>query len=580
MVAAWILRLDGRQLPSREVIGGKAYSIAQMTALNLSVPPAFVVTTEACRAYLKSGTFPEGLSAELDAGVAWLEEQTGRTFDRGPKPLLLSVRSGAPISMPGMMDTVLNLGINDDTERALATLTGDAAFARDTHRRFLELYARLVLKTTGVDIPPSASPQECRSVVEHASGHRLPDTAREQLHAAVRVVFDSWNTRRAKRYRKHQNIPDDLGTAVTIQAMVFGNQGERSGTGVLFSRNPLSGDPSPYGEYLPCAQGEDVVSGSVTPAPLSALAVRAPLIHEKLLDAAEQLEKHARDVQDIEFTVENDQLFLLQTRAAKRAARAAVRFAVDFVDEGLIDEQTALRRVTADQIRSLLRPVLAASASHSPIAQGDSACPGVACGIAVQDSDEAEQRAGDGEDIVLVREKTSPDDVHAMIAARAIVTETGGTTSHAAVVSRQLNLPCVVGCGVGVVASLTGKTITVDGNNGKVYVDRLPVSVTQVEDDIYLSRLSAWAQQASTLEARAPAPGGESDGFNLDQLVAADEVATFARLIGNHKTVSGAVLNHDNGIAAAVEAGVKTVIVEHPLPALIAAIHYRDKIST
>ena len=287
----WTIGLTGKGAPARELIGGKAWSVARMQALGLEVPPAVVVTTRACAAFLEKGAPPPGLEDEIAAGVAWLERETGRRFGGRPRPLLVSVRSGAPVSMPGMMDTVLNLGINDETEIALAAECGNAAFARSTHRRFLTLYAQIVLK---VHMPPSderGDPGSWRAAIADAAGSEAPEDPREQLRGAVRAVFESWNSRRARRYRQHNAIPDDLGTAVTIQAMVFGNLDERSGTGVLFSRNPLTGESEPYGEYLPRAQGEDVVSGKFTPQPLSALAREMPEEHYRLLAAAYALER-------------------------------------------------------------------------------------------------------------------------------------------------------------------------------------------------------------------------------------------------------------------------------------------------
>ncbi|MEQ8664011.1 MAG: pyruvate, phosphate dikinase, partial [Gammaproteobacteria bacterium] len=386
----FVLALDGSALPDRARIGGKAWSVARMQSLGLPVPPAVVVTTDACRAYLEAGDFPDALAAELEAAVAWLEEATGRTLGGADRPLLVSVRSGAAVSMPGMMDTVLNLGIDDATEQVLAAESGDARFARDTHRRFLELYAAIVLKAT---LDADDDPQAIRAALA-AQGMHVPATPREQLRAAVEAVFASWNSRRAKRYRKHHDIPDTLGTAVTVQAMVFGNLDDASGTGVLFSRNPLTGDPAPYGEYLHRAQGEDVVSGKFTPEPLSALAQAHPALHAELIDAAATLEAANGDVQDIEFTVQQGKLYLLQSRAAKRAPQAAVRFAVDMVEEGRIDADTAIARVSAEQVRSLLKPRLVdgATAAADALARGEIACQGVGVGVVVTDSDEAERR--------------------------------------------------------------------------------------------------------------------------------------------------------------------------------------------
>ncbi|HZU64299.1 MAG TPA: pyruvate, phosphate dikinase [Novosphingobium sp.] len=515
MAMTWTVRLDGADLPERALVGGKAWSIARMLALGLNVPPAFVVTTRACAAY-QNGDLPEGLEAEIAEGLAWLEAGSGRRFGAGPAPLLLSVRSGAAISMPGMMDTVLNLGITDATEAALAAETGQPAFARDTHRRFLELYAGIVLKAPA-HLPPEGTPAQWRAAVALAAGQHLPEDPRAQLLAAVRAVFDSWNSRRARKYRQHNAIPDDLGTAVTIQAMVFGNLDADSGTGVLFSRNPLTGARAPFGEYLPQAQGEDVVSGKFTPLRLEAMHERVGAAHDLLLAASERLEQDSRDMQDIEFTVQKGRLYLLQARAAKRAPAAAVRCAVEMAEEGLISRAEALARVSPEQAAELLRPRLAegATAGLAPIATGEGACPGVASGRVVSSPDEAEARAAAGEAVILARETTSPDDIHGMIGARAIITAQGGATSHAAVVSRALGRPCVVGCGAGVLA-LAGQVVTVDGS-GAVYAGALPLVVPGAADHPFLGRLLAWAEEAG--EAKfAARPDARPDAASLKTL--------------------------------------------------------------
>jgi pyruvate,orthophosphate dikinase len=499
----WLVLLDGRAVPPVDLIGGKAASLGRMRQLGLPVPPAFVLTTDACRAYFDGGG---KLPAELDQltaeGIAHLEEALARQFGAGPSPLLVSVRSGAPVSMPGMMDTVLNLGMNDEVEAALAAETGDPAFAADTHTRFRSLFGRVVLKT------------------DRPAPDAIPADPAEQLRMAIAAVFDSSRSRRARSYKKHCNLPDDMGTAVTVQGMVFGNLDDRSGTGVLFTRNPLSGAAEPYGEYLARGQGEDVVSGCCTPQPLSALAEQLPHLHTQLLQAGAALEHHGRDAQDIEFTVQRGELFLLQTRSAKRSPEAAVRMAVEMVDQGLITREQALERVSPEQIRLLLRPHLAPGAADGAevLATGEPACPGVGAGVCVSDPDEAQERAERGEQVVLVRESTSPEDVHGMIAATAVITETGGSTSHAAVVSRQLGRPCVVGCGSGTVSRLAGQTATVDGDNGTVFAGRLPIATPDAATDPRLSRLRAWADEATVeidlrdalagVPERAPAVGG------------------------------------------------------------------------
>jgi len=567
----WTIKLDGSALPTKEAAGGKAWSIARMRGLGLPVPPAFVIGTKACLAYLETGDFPDGLVEEIDAGLAWLESESGRSFGGGDKRLLLSVRSGAAISMPGMMDTVLNLGINDAGESALAVETGLPAFARDTHRRFLELYASIVLKTS-VELDAAADPADWRAAVE-AAGGPVPGHVRDQLLATVRAVFESWNTRRARRYREHNGIPHDLGTAVTIQAMVFGNLDERSGTGVLFSRNPLTGEPQPYGEYLPRAQGEDVVSGKFTPLALDAMLEAEPTAHAALLAASDLLEREHGDVQDIEFTVQSGQLYLLQSRAAKRAPAAAVRFAVDMMAEGRIDAATALSRVSAEQVRTLLLPRLADGATDgaSVIATGEGACPGAATGVLVADADEAERRAAGGEDVVLVRKTTSPDDVHGMIAARAVITEQGGSTSHAAVVSRALGRPCVVGVGDGAVAK-AGAVVTVDGGAGLVYAGTLATKAPREQDDAQLRQLIEWARAASPVAVVDFAEGTALDGFDVDRALASGDAEGLAAAIGDARVVRGHALAQDDIARVARAAGATTIVTEPVLPVLLTMI--------
>jgi pyruvate,orthophosphate dikinase len=568
-VSAWTIRLDGSELPTKEAAGGKAWSIARMRGLGLPVPPAFVIGTKACLAFLESGDFPAGLVEEIDAGLAWLEGESGRTFGNGDKRLLLSVRSGAAISMPGMMDTVLNLGIDDAGEAALAGETGLPGFARDTHRRFLELYASIVLKAP-VELEADGEPAAWRATVEAAGGPVPPDV-RDQLLATVRAVFESWNTRRARRYREHNNIPHDLGTAVTVQAMVFGNLDERSGTGVLFSRNPLTGENLPYGEYLPRAQGEDVVSGKFTPLPLDAMKAAEPEAHAALLAASDRLEREHGDVQDIEFTVQSGQLYLLQSRAAKRAPTAAVRFAVDMVAEGRIDPATALSRVSAEQVRTLLLPRLKDGATDGAavLAAGEGACPGAATGVLVADADEAERRAAAGENVILVRKTTSPDDVHGMIAARAVVTEQGGSTSHAAVVSRALGRPCVVGVGDGAVAR-SGTVVTVDGAAGLVYAGTLPTEAPNEQDDGQLAQLIAWARAASPVAVVGFEDG--PDGFDVDRALAAGDAEGLAEAIGGAQVVRGHALATDEIARIARGAGATTIVTEPVLPVLLTMI--------
>ncbi len=567
----WTILLDGSGLPDRAVIGGKAWSIARMAALGLDVPPAFVISTRACLAYLENGDFPAGLVDEAEQGIAWLEERAGRSFGAGDKRLLLSVRSGAAVSMPGMMDTVLNLGIDDAGEAALASETGLPNFARDTHRRFLELYSAIVLKAP-VELERGADPAAWRGAIA-AAGGEVPGDVRSQLFGAIRAVFESWNTRRARRYREHNNIPHDMGTAVTVQVMVFGNLDDESGTGVLFSRNPLAGEPVPYGEYLPRAQGEDVVSGKFTPLSLDAMRDHAPQAHRELLAASDLLERENGDVQDIEFTVQSGRLYLLQSRSAKRAPAAAVRIAVDMVAEGRIDPDTALSRVSAEQVATLLLPRLAGGAADGAeiVAQGEGACPGVASGVLVADADEAERRAAAGEAVILVRATTSPDDVHGMIAAKGVVTEQGGSTSHAAVVSRALGRPCVVGVGAGAVAR-AGQIVTIDGAAGKVYAGALPTERPREADDAQLARLIEWARARSAVKVVSPGEAPAGEGVDVDLLLSAGSLEGLDSALAGQASVRGSGLANPEIVRAARRAGATTMITEPVLPALLVAL--------
>lgn len=567
----WTLRLGEGPLPDRALIGGKAWSIARMVDLGLPVPPAFVITTRACSAYQAEG-FPAGLEQEIADGIAWLEQQTGRTYGHGSAPLLVSVRSGAPVSMPGMMDTILNMGITTQTADALAAESGDQAFAHDTHRRFYDLYAHIVMRSDIDGFDTSATSADWDATLL-AAGLEVPADPTVRLHAAVRAVFESWNSRRAKRYRQHHGIPDDLGTAVTVQAMVFGNLSDTSGTGVMFSRNPITGERVPYGEYLARAQGEDVVSGKFTPRTLDAMRETVPQAHDELLHAAETLERSCGDVQDIEFTIQNGKLYLLQARAAKRAPAAAVCFAVDMLDEGMIDAATALDRVTPDQVRSLLAPRLAEGEAEAAtlLAQGEAACPGIGIGLVVTDTDEAERIAATGQPVILARATTSPEDLHGMIVAQAVITEHGGSTSHAAVVSRALGVSCVTGCGDGTLTGLAGQIVTVDGQTGRVYAGALHAVAPPEEDDHRLTTLRAIA------EARAPLrvlPAGSDPGVpvvDLNVVTGGEDAANLARLLSGAKAATGGALTTDAGMAAAIKAGVTTIIGSPVLPLLLSA---------
>ncbi len=456
-----------------------------MSALGIPVPPAFVITTEVCRRMHSAGAsrLPDEVWDSVPAAVTELESATGRRFGAGPRPLLVSVRSGAATSMPGMMDTVLNLGMTAEVERALAGQFGDTAFAADTHRRFRAQFEKVVGRT------PVADPWE-------------------QLRRAIEAVIDSWRSPRAVGYRESRGLSHDAGTAVTLQAMVFGNLDDRSGTGVLFTRNPLSGTAEPYGEWLPRGQGEDVVSGRADAFPLVELADTMPEVHAELLAAAARLEADARDVQDIEFTVESGALWLLQSRVAKRTPEAAIRHAVFLRQAGLITDGEALDRVTPERVRAVLDPRLdpAELAATAAVATGKPACPGIATGRVVSDSGEAEERADRGEAVILARPTTDPDDVMAMSVAAAVITELGGSTSHAAVVCREMAVPCVVGCGTGSLTALAGQTVTVDATAGAVYPGELVVVSGAPADDPDIALLTRWAHAENPYGATGSLP--------------------------------------------------------------------------
>ena len=464
-----LVLLDGSRELDRELVGGKAWAVNHIRRLDLPVPPAFALDTTVCRRTLDEGVLPESAIAALRRGIAHLESSMQRSFGGDTRPLLVSVRSGAPRSMPGMMDTVLNVGANATTLGAIAVESG-RQFSDDVNERFRAQFAKVV-------------------------GTDPPNDPYQQLAGAATAVFQSWNSPRARTYRSHHGLDDNGGTAVTIQAMAFGNLDDSSGTGVLFSRNPLTGAPNVLGEWLPRAQGEDVVSGKVSPLPLSALAAAHPAVYDQLLTAAAVLERDARDVQDIEFTVESGRLWLLQTRAAKRSPEANVRIAVAMHREQILTIDEALARTTGADVAAMLRPrVDPESAGRAVVlAKGEPACPGIGCGRVVATADEAVEHADAGQVVVLATPTTEPDGVHGMVASVAIITELGGSTSHAAVVSRELNRPAVVGCGAGSLAALAGTEVTVDGGTGIVYAGRLPVVDASSDDDPDLAEIARWA---------------------------------------------------------------------------------------
>jgi pyruvate,orthophosphate dikinase len=470
-----VLRLGHCGEPTREEIGGKAFSVNAMLVMGLPVPPAFVFGTDECARYYQAGSaLSDDVRAALRDGIAQLESELGRQFGSASNPLLVSVRSGAARSMPGMMDTVLNLGMNDDVAAGLSQLTGSPEYAADTQRRFVEQFLKVV-------------------------GTAPSDDPWEQLEAAVGAVFESWQSPRAVAYRNHHGISHDGGTAVTVQAMVFGNLDDNSGTGVLFTRDPITANSNPFGEWLPKGQGEDVVSGRCTPKPLEHLNEFLPDVHAQLMSAASLLERTMKDVQDIEFTIEAGKLWLLQSRSAKRSASAAIHHAVQLQSEGIITADRALEMINPDQLTAFLRPHLAPDARTNAtlLASGEVACPGVASGVVVTSADEAEEKADEGIDVVLARPTTDPDDVHGMIAAVAVITEIGGATSHAAVVSRELDKVCVVGCGSGSLANLAGREVTVDATSGEILEGTLAVEVPSLATHPDLQVLGGWLQSSA-----------------------------------------------------------------------------------
>jgi pyruvate, orthophosphate dikinase len=499
----------------KDLLGGKGANLAEMTRLGIPVPPGFTITTNACRAYLESGSAPPELFAEVDEHLERLEARMGRTLGDGDDPLLVSVRSGAKFSMPGMMETVLDIGLGDASVEGLARQTGDPRFAWDSYRRLVQMYGRTVLDldgdrfedaidaakaakgvTSDVDLDADdlrALVATFKQVVAEDAGSPFPQDPREQLRGAVLAVFDSWNSDRAVLYRRRERIPADLGTAVNVQAMAFGNRGSSSGSGVAFTRDPSTGAVGVYGDYLQDAQGEDVVAGIRNTLALADLESIDKASYDELLDIMARLEAHYRDMCDIEFTIEQGRLWMLQTRVGKRTAQAAFRIAVDLVDEGVITEEEALMRVTGDQLAQLMFPHFDPEGVRSLIATGMSASPGAAVGVAVFDSDAAVRVAAEGTPVILVRRETNPDDLHGMVAAAGILTSRGGKTSHAAVVARGMGRTCVCGAETlevdvrakrfttpdGTVVS-EGDTLSIDGSTGEVFAGEVPVRPSPV----------------------------------------------------------------------------------------------------
>jgi pyruvate, orthophosphate dikinase len=535
----FVFDFDEPTTGGRELLGGKGIGLAEMTQMGVPVPAGFTITTDACRASMAAGgELPAGLAEEVDAHIERLEERTGKRFGSHDDPLLVSVRSGAAVSMPGMMDTILNLGLNDDATEGLAARTGNGRFAFDSYRRLIQMFGEVVdgidahrfesalaqlKRDRSVQHDTELSTDDLRELVgtfkaiyREETGEDFVADARNQLLRAVRAVFQSWDTPRAQVYRRAHEIPDDLGTAVNVVQMVFGNKGERSGTGVAFTRDPSTGETGLYGEFLANAQGEDVVAGIRTPQPLETMRDSLPGAFEQLLDTMRRLEEHYRDMQDIEFTVEDEQLYLLQTRSAKRTAPAALKAAVTMVDEALISREEAILRIDPAQLDQLLHPMIDPNAKLEVTAKGLNASPGAASGGVVFTADAAVERAKSGP-VILVRWETTPDDIHGMIAAEGILTVHGGMTSHAAVVARGMGKPCVASCddltldaGSATIGGRTlheGDTITIDGGTGRVFIGEVPLVPPQLNDDF--ETILGWADEARRLKVRANADNPE-----------------------------------------------------------------------
>jgi pyruvate,orthophosphate dikinase len=538
----------------KEILGGKGANLAEMTNLAIPVPPGFTVSTEVCAYYDKNnGSYPEGLEKAVRENILKIENIMGKRFGDMEAPLLVSVRSGARVSMPGMMDTVLNLGLNDDTVKGVVKQSQNERFAYDNYRRFLQMYGNVVMglkpenqgeedpfeliidskkKKKGVkhdtDLDADDLKElvcEFKTLIKERLGKSFPEDPWEQLWGAIGAVFASWENQRAVTYRRLHNIPDHWGTAINIQAMVFGNMGDDSATGVAFTRDPSTGENKFYGEFLVNAQGEDVVAGIRTPQPINkdhntdtnlpSLEEVMPETYRELVELYTRLEKHYRDMQDIEFTIERGRLWLLQTRNGKRTSRASIKIAVDMVEEGLIDEKTAILRVDANQLDQLLHPNIDPTAKKNVIAKGLPASPGAAVGEVVFTADEAESLAADGKKIILVRIETSPEDIHGMHASQGILTARGGMTSHAAVVGRGMGKCCVVGCGdikidytnglfkAGDITVRKGDTITLDGGTGEVILGEVRTINPELSRDF--EKIMAWVDKYKKLKVRANA---------------------------------------------------------------------------
>lgn len=522
----------------RDLLGGKGANLAEMTRIGLPVPAGMTITTEACKDYYdQGGELSSEVLEQVWTKLSEVEHASGKTFGDATDPLLVSVRSGAVISMPGMMDTVLNLGLNDQTIAGLIDRTQDERFALDCYRRFIQMYSNVVMEIEhfqfdnilerekereGVAYDYELSADGLRKVIEaykklvrRERGEEFPQDPKEQLVLAIKAVFGSWQNPRAIVYRQINKIPDHLGTAVNIQSMVFGNMGDTSGTGVAFTRNPSTGERALYGEYLINAQGEDVVAGIRTPQPIARLQEDLPQVYEQFVKVAELLESHYKDMQDIEFTIENGRLYMLQTRNGKRTTAAAMRIAVDMVEEGLIDRQEALLRIDPQQLDQMLHPSIDASAELTVIAKGLPASPGAACGQIVFDADEAEKLGKEGIAVLLVRNETTPDDIHGIVMAQGILTSRGGMTSHAAVVARGMGKPCVCGCeqlkidyeletvtADGQILK-KGELLSIDGSTGRVIMGEVPLVAPELSDSF--KTLLVWSDEVGGMAVHANA---------------------------------------------------------------------------
>ncbi len=522
----------------RDLLGGKGANLAEMTNIGLPVPQGFTITTEACKDFYVAGRkFPEGMKEQVTEKVAVIEELSGKKFGDKVNPMLVSVRSGAPISMPGMMDTVLNLGLNDDTVEALSKATNNPRFAYDCYRRFLNMFGDVVLdiehakfeaileaqkNQVGVEYDKDLSAddwkiviQGYKALIEKETGSPFPQDPIEQMYKAIYAVFNSWNNDRAIVYRKINKISDDLGTAVNVQLMVYGNMGDDCGTGVAFTRNPSTGENTLYGEYLINAQGEDVVAGIRTPQQIATLQSEMPDVYRQFKETCERLEKHYRNMQDIEFTVERGKLYMLQTRNGKRTTQAAVRIAVEMVREGLISKEEAIVRIEPAQLDQLLHRQIDPSVKLDILAKGLSASPGAASGKVTFSADEAEAMKKAGEKVILVRTETTPDDIHGIVASQGILTSRGGMTSHAAVVARGMGKPCVCGCevlkinydaqqfSVGDITVKKGDIVSIDGSTGNVVIGSVPMIDPELSNEF--KELLEWADSIRTMSVKANA---------------------------------------------------------------------------